>query len=535
MMRCLRTDLLVPLSILAVAGAPLQAQDAAVLREQEIALRQQIRELEADLIQRRAEGIEAIEVNGVKLSPLQVRREAVFLAGANQIEAKIANFFIDEWMERAVEEGRNRADFEISEQKIVADLKDQVAQFQEQNPGAEFWDAVRSMTGLSRDGYLEQARHTELFNKVFFPGPAEQWPSITKEAIIASAGGGSGKQFWDNMVNSTKSQNGQIKELPVFWMFLCRGWVQKQLKMWSDIRYPADGLPPEIVLSVNGRTWETEEAFERVKTGVFVQDLERAMIEVVGREALRQALEKAGAMMSDDGFREEYDVYRQQYDSTPFTTEVIAKTFKGYPSLEAFRQRWRLMRSFEKMIAKDINDDNLQAHADRYVRFFKDGQTDVDVIPFLAKSVKTNAWQPDGFAGARQRAVEAFEAISGGASFDDTLEQRGEFFAKDPERGRLGNKALNQIRQSLRESEFTDLLMGYSIGTYLFYDAEQGKVVGPLRGPEGYYIARVNNRLPARGTVDVKDERMRELVRQDYVTHRFMAWANEVLSRVQIN
>lgn len=534
-----RSSTTIPLltSLLAATLAvPAGAQEASPeLLKQEVELRQQIREMEAELVRRRAEGVQAVSVNGKSLSPLQVRREAVFLAGSQQIEGKISTFFVQEWMERAIEEGRDAKDFEISEETIIKDLQKQVSEFQQQNPGAEFWEAVRSLTGMNRDGYLEQARQTELFMKVFFPGPAENWPQITKEAIIASAAAGSGKQFWDNMIKTTKGEDGKAKPLPPFWLYLCRGWVQKQLKQWSDIRYPADGLPPEIVLSVNGRIWKTDEAFERVRSGVYAQDIQRAMIEVVSREALRQELERTGHYMSDDEFREEYDEYRQQYDSTPFTTEVIAKTFKGYPSLEAFRQRWRLMRSFERMIAQDINDDNLQAHANKYARFFADGQTNVDIIPFMAKSTITGAWLPDGFTGSKKRAVEAFEAIQGGASFDDILETKGEFFAKDKDRGRLGNKSLNQIRQGVRESEFTDLLMGYSIGTFLFYDAEEGKVVGPLRSPEAYYIARVNKRLPARSTVDVKNERMRELVKQDYVTQRFMAWANGVLSKVTVN
>ena len=39
------------------------------------------------------------------------------------------------------------------------------------------------------------------------------------------------------------------------------------------------------------------------------------------------------------------DEYRQPYDSTPFTVEIIATRFKGYPCLEAFRSRWRLISS----------------------------------------------------------------------------------------------------------------------------------------------------------------------------------------------
>jgi hypothetical protein len=351
---------------------------------------------------------------------------------------------------------------------------------------------------------------------------------------MASASGGDGKQFWENLEKASVDESGEPRELPAFWMHLCRGWVQKQLKKWSDIRFPSDGLPPDICLRVNELEWGTDAAFEEVKGGLYSQDLERATSEVVIREALRQELEKHGKYLSDERFRAEFDEYRQQYDNTPFTTEVIAVAFKGYPSLEAFRQRWRLMRSYEHLIERDINDDNLQAHADKFKAFFSDGQTNLDVIQFLGRDVQTGAWVPDGMTKARERAEAAMKAIQGGANFDDVLTQQGEFYAQDKERGRLGSKSLNQLRQTLRESEFTDLLMGYSVSNYLYYDAEVGRVFGPLKGPEGYYIARINSRTPAHSTVSVAEERTRELVKQDYASYRFLQWSNEILGRTSV-
>ncbi|MEM7202348.1 MAG: hypothetical protein AAF628_18905 [Planctomycetota bacterium] len=519
----------------AMAGC-LVAQDAAdALKQRESELRQQLQSLNEQLTTARAAGLQGMKVNGQMLSPQQVRREAIFLVGAKIVEAKIADFFVEEWMERAIADGRDPEDFQVSEEDVNTDLRSRVAEFQEQNPGVEFWEAVRALTGLSREGYMQQTRQTELFNKVFFPGPAASWPNITKEAIIASASNDTGQQFWENIEkSSTDPETGEPRELPAFWMQLCRGWVQKQLKKWSDIRYPSDGLAPEVVLSVNGREWKTDEAFDMVRPALFLQDIERALMEVAVREALKQELSAKGAYLSDEEFRAEFDEFRKEYDDTPFTTEVIATAFKGYPSLEAYRQRWRLIRSFEKMIAADINDDNLAAHAEKFNRFFSDGQSSVDLIQFLARDVKTGAWQPDGFPKAKARAEAVWQEIENGGSFDDLLKEKGEFYANDESKGRLGYKSLNQLRQSLHENEFTDLLQGFSLGYHLFYDAEPGRIAGPMRGASGYYIARVNARTPARGTTSVEDARTRELVKQDFVTWRFLQWANEVVARAEI-
>jgi hypothetical protein len=501
----------------------------------EIELQAEIRELNGALADARTGGIRKLAVNGVVITPEHIRREAIFLVGAKLVTAKKADFFVEEWKQRAIEEGRDPKEFEISEEDIKKELEGQVREFQIKYPGTEWWEAVRGLTGLTREGYMQQRRQTEIFDRVFFPGPADKWPTITKEAIMASSGqAGSGKEFWETIEKSARDESGNPRLLPPLWIQLCRGWVQKQLEQWSDIRYPADGLPPEVCLRVNDRDWQTDEAFEFIRPGLFYQDVERAMTEVIVRAALEQELQNAGAWVSDDEFRKAFDEYRKPYDATPFTTELLATAFRGYPSLEAFRQRWRLMYSFEKMIAKDINDDNLAEHGKRFARFFADGATSVDVIQILARDSQFGGWLPDGFARAKQRADEAFAKLKGGAQFDAILTEYGEYGPNDEEKGRLSMKPLNQIKQYLRESEFMDLLQGYSIASYLFYDAPEGEIVGPLRGPDAYLIARVTARTPARGEPQITDARIRDLVKQDYVLWRFTQWANEIVAKAKI-
>ena len=259
------------------------------------------------------------------------------------------------------------------------------------------------------------------------------------------------------------------------------------------------------------------------------------MQEVVVREALRQELAAKNSYINDEEFQRRYDEYRQPYDSTPFTVEVIATRFKGYPCLEAFRARWRLITSYSDMIKDEITTENLQAHADKYAAFFADGQLGIDVIPFQARDPKTGAWVPEGMEKAKVRAEAAFARLEKKeVTFDEMLDKHTEFYATDEKRGRLGLLPLNQIKQQLRESEYTQLHDGYSLANYLFFDAPVGKTVGPIQGPDGWFIVRVNTRTPARKKVDVSVERERDLVREDYVTYRFFAWANDVIGRTKV-
>jgi hypothetical protein len=527
---------LLAVALAAFAGSSVLAQD---LTQQIKELRREVDQYDQVLVQERAKLLSSVKVNGRQLDPREVMRESIYLAAGKLVEAKVANFFIIEELKKQIEVGGKRPeDFVVTDEDVMEQLAPMKVEFESKNPGVDFWEVVRSQYGLSKETFLEQRKESILFDKVFFPGPPKNWPDITKEAIKGQTQSDQGPRFLEQLEKATENPdaNGEPKKLPEFWISMMRNFVQKGLRSWSDIRYASHGLPPEIVLQVNDLTWGTEEAFDFVKKGIYAQDLERAIQEVVAREALRQELVAAGAYLDDEEFQRRYDEYREPFDSTPFTVEIIATRFKGYPCLEAFRARWRLVASFGDMIKDEITDDNLQAHADKFAAFFADGQTAIDVIPFMARSPKTGAWEPDGMEQAKARCEAAFAAMEKGElTFDQALQRHTEFYQNDEKKGRLGLLPLNQVKQQLRESEFTQLLDGFSLAHYLFFEAPIGKTVGPLPGPDGWFLARVNTRTPARKKVDVKNERERQLVREDYVTYRFFEWANEVISKVKLD
>lgn len=520
--------------LLATATPSLNAQDVEA-EARERSLQAQITALSNEIQAARTGLVKSIEVNGVELDPRQVLREAVFLMGGKLVEAKVMEFFVEEEIEAAIRDGRDPKEFEITDEEILVTLESMQNQFAQTYPEVSFWEVLRVQTGLDRSTFLHQQRQGMLFERAFFPGLPDDWPLITREAIIASTGGQGGQDYLDQLQQSMTDPQGNMQNLPAFWQQMMRTWIDKQLREWSDIRYPSDGLPDDQVLSVNDRTWDVEEAYEYVRPGLYAQDIERSLAEVVIREVLRQELSTRGYYIGSEEFRKRWDVYREPFDSTPFSTTVIAVTFKGFPSLEAFRQRWRLISSFKDMIADDITDENLKAHGEKFRAFFSDGRISFDLIPFVGKDPTTLAWLPDGMKEAGERAEAAFDKLAKGEiTFEDLQEEYGEFSPTSEDRGVLGYKPLNQVRQILRETEFTDLLRGYAVANALFYDAEVGKTVGPLRGPDAYYIARVNLRTPPYRTVNVDDSQQRELLEQDYVNWRFLQWANDLLGKAVI-
>lgn len=501
-------------------------------------LQRQVDKLQDELISARSSLLQRIKVNGVELDPRAVMREAIYLTGGKLVEAQVAQFFVVEEVRKQIEGGQKQAkDFEVSEEEVMRELEPKMNEFAVQHPGVDFWEVVRTQYGLNKETFLQQRRQSIIFDRVFFPGSPKDWPAITQEAIMSNTNSGQGPQFMEQLkkVAESTDEKGNPRPLPEFWLQMMRQMVQKGLRNWSEIKYASNGLPPEVVLSVNGIEWRTDDAFEFVRKGLFVQDLERAMQEVVAREALRQELVSKGVYISDEEFHTRYETYRQPYDTTPFTVEVISTKFKGYPCLEAFRARWRLMASFGDLIKAEMTDENLQAHADRRAGFFGDGSTNIDIIPFLARDPQTFAWRPDGMAAAKARCEAVFKALENKEmTFDEALKDKGEYVVNDEKHGHLGFLPLNQVKQQLRENEFSQLLDGFSVANYLFFDAPVGKTVGPIQGADSWFIARVNSRTPAKKRMDVKTERDRDLVKEDFLNERFMAWANEVIARAKV-
>ncbi len=371
--------------LLATATPSLNAQDVEA-EARERSLQEQITALSKEIQAARTGLVKPIEVNGVELDPRRVLREAVFLMGGKLVEAKVMEFFVEEQIETAIRaDGRDAKEFEISDEEIISTLEAMQNQFAQTYPGVSFWEVLRVQTGLDRSTFLHQQRQGMLFERAFFPGMPDNWPLITREAIIASTGGQGGQNYLDQLQQSMMNSQGNMQKLPAIWQQMMRTWIDKQLREWSDIRYPSDGLPDDQVLSVNDRTWDVDEAYEYVRPGLYAQDIERALAEVVIREVLRQELTARGYYIGTEEFMKRWDIYREPFDSTPFSTTVIAVTFKGFPSLEAFRQRWRLISSFKDMIADDITDENLKAHGEKFRAFFSDGRISFDLIPFMGK------------------------------------------------------------------------------------------------------------------------------------------------------
>src|SRR5262249_51814234 len=201
---------------------------------------------------------------------------------------------------------------------------------------------------------------------------------------------------------------------------------------------------------VNGRIVVVADLVRTAQEAGIADDrIARHCLEQLVLTVLREQLEKKKAWLDDDDYKAAYADYAEPYDKTPFTVKVIATRFKGYPSLEDFQQRWRVVESVARSLPKDAFDDKaLAAEADRSRDLLSGSGIEVELWFHEAKAGSQG--QRD-FAAALQKAEATRAAVA-------TAKDGKAALAEDVVHSHLGVDMpvlLNPLRQQLRESECT--------------------------------------------------------------------------------
>ena len=68
----------------------------------------------------------------------------------------------------------------------------------------------------------------------------------------------------------------------------------------------------------------------------------------------------------------------------------------------------------------------------------------------------------------------------------------------------------------------------------VFFDLEEGQVGGPYKGPWGYYVVYVIQKLRPSQPVNYRDERQLGLLQEDYLRRTFTAYAHGALGKAEV-
>ena len=500
------------LILVLVDSAAIAQPPSSFPAESRLDARMRVRRAVATHVQAVREGkLPPVVVGDTILSADHVKREVVFALGGRLAQLAMVDFFLQDEIARQLDMGRPREQVALDEEaadEVLASRAERLAR--------------------------RRARQCDLVERVFLPGHPNDWPEVTKRSVA-----GSTHDFWDNLVSGYEKGEWKVEGLSSFWLDWIRLRVIDQLEKEADVAYPSSGLPLGLAMRVDDFEWPTSEAFDMVRDYAHVDDLERALTMVVMEAALRHALVGAERWLDDDEFRDGFEAFNKDATLFPYSVtvnslsvEIIATGCESFPTVESFRRFWRIAHAFESA-NKNVDEAQLAEHAAERASLFRRGTVSVELVPFLARDPETSAWRPGGLAAAERAVIAAYRRLEEGASFEEVRVAVSDFGPRDKSGGVYEDQSMDELRMRLDEGTFTDVVLGFSLAEYLFFNAPEGKPVGPLPGPNGYYLALVTGRKPGSENV-LALPGTQEWVAKDYARRRFYAWIDDVLMRTVI-
>ncbi len=265
---------------------------------------------------------------------------------------------------------------------------------------------------------------------------------------------------------------------------------------------------------------------------------------------LEHDLAAKGALMTPAEFRAWWPTTArndQKYTYMEFLNqnEMLSSQVLGFPSLFSFSHYIRVIESYRKTIADELAKDELLVPLLPMINQIAGAaKLSVNVILLSAYDFDHCKWKENGWADAKQRALDLKAALDGGAEWKPMLDLHSEWW--DPPMPEFGNKPMqnyyfggtfgdqpltrNQVMNYLLESEFRTLLYGAPATDHIFFEQKMGTVDGPFRGPKGYYIARITAKSPPSRPLDLKEPVHRQIAEHHYLKNSLNARAMSLLN-----
>ena len=525
-----------------------------------------------------AVGAEPTATEALTIDPQALRRELVYQAGRANLEAYKIDIYIEEEIQRQTQSLREtlaaegaeppmidariaalEAEFNANEQEIRDSVGNTIKQIRDQYPSLP-WDAVLKYNNIEPLHLLRMTRQSKRFENVFLPENPEEWPATTREALKSNE---QGSTFYDQLVQAYKNRKAQeaaaaqpgpqpegapdaaaANQGEQMFKMLVRRMITGALEEASEVRTAVDGLAPEVAMQVNGQDILTADVFTEIAPTIDAQELEHAQKWLMKVELAAEVLDQLGYWMSDEEFATAFAEEDAKY-SPPFTLEVIARNFKGFPSMEAYKTYFRLKESYRRMIADEFGDEVLTQHVERRAGpLIGLATVQPEIILISAFDFEKNQWKENGWEDAYRRTAEVNQRLveSQGSEWSNLLETYSDFWdppapttpqANQPQgdrknKGRFPALNRNRLLQYLDEDDYTLFLDGYSIGDQIFFGLEEGQIDGPYKGRLGYYFARVVRKTPAPTNKSLGDEDFRTMVESDYLSVRLNQFVQQV-------
>jgi hypothetical protein len=493
---------------------------------------------------------EPLVVNDVEIPSAEIRRALLLKVGRVQLESRKLDLMIDAEVEMRRKLGEEVTDTGLTPEEEQVAFDQAVSQIRTQYPNMSVEDVLAS-NSLSIESLKRQLTQTKRFDRVFLPEDPDLWPATTVGALEGQMGAEMVTQMKENWkARQANAADNATDPGQMMWNRLMRQMVMQALMQNAEVLSPVDGLPIEVAQRVNGKDTLVADVWPEVKSLVHPEDVRRMRLYLARLTAVQQDLFNKGAWLSDEDFGQIFDAEEKIGEGSPWNLQMIVIVMKRYPNMNVYKEVLRAERSYEKLIADELTEENLQGWLPRASRLLGLGEVTPEIILLSSFDYTRNGWRDNGWEMAEKRANEVVDALvaSEGADWDKLLEENSDFYdppqpqAQQPNqqppqlknKGRFGSIHRNRLMQMLGESEFTAFVDGSSIADQVYYDQEAGAIDGPFRGIHGYYITRVNSRTNGQKPILLSDPNMRKMVTEDYVMQHFIGYASRVLDEADV-
>jgi hypothetical protein len=444
--------------------------------------------------------------------------------------------------------------------------------------------------------YRDNLRQTLYFDRVFYPENPDEWPITTIESVRADSGDTLLTDAHDSYrmrkEHAEKTGEPLPKEDGIYTQMM-RQIVRDAMFGTIDWKTSFDGLPDDLVLTgdrdFDGKpelVVRTADLWEKVKDSVSPTEVDEAKRWFVTAHATHDRLKKEGALLDAAARAQTLDELKKQFEGTYFNIDIMATQTYFFPSTETFLEYHMMLEGYRRKIAPQlVQQENgdiaplLRAHLEKANRIMGLGQVDVEIMLISAFDIPNFRWKKDGWTEAKQKAdaikaqldantadynaerAKRAQAQAEGKEFtpeeevvepyrfwSDMLNEHSEYWdPPSPEgagkrgsdvamknRGRFNLRYRNDLQGFVGETPFSHWVTGASITDYVFSDQAENTVAGPFRGPQGYYITRVQRRTPPTRPLNLGDPKHVDLLRDDYVRTSFITYAEEARKAAEV-
>lgn len=360
----------------------------------------------------------------------------------------------------------------------------------------------------------------------------------------------------------------------------------------TDCKSSIDGLSPDLLCTMDF-DWDGEpelaltvdEIWQDVKRFVNRHEIDQARRFLALTEATRQRLDSESQLISEEEAAVHLEEIKSKFGTNIFGLGQMAVGAHQFPSVESYAAYMPLLESYRRSVEPQMESPPegglapvLREHLPMANQVMGLAKVDAEVLLVAAIDMNTYQWIEDGWATARKKAEwlkseiekngvayaeyrkQRMEAAAEGKEFkpEEELMQPHDFWSRlldehcdfwDPppplegkpgsdhaykKLGRFGERTRNDMRSLIGESPYSNFLNGGLLTDAIYFKTPIGSVAGPMRGPHGWYLAKVIKRTPPVRPLNINDERHVDILKDDWVRLSFIDFAHEALEAAEV-